>query len=68
MIGIAEFTMTGLYRGVGISAPTAFTVSVMTQMDSYIFEIGFGYIAMLVMNFVLAKREKRKLSIRSERS
>jgi uncharacterized protein (TIRG00374 family) len=68
MIGIGEFTMAGLYGGVGIAPATALTVSIMTQMDSYIFEIGFGYIAMLVMNFVLAKRENRRRSVRPKGS
>jgi len=59
MIGIAETTMTYLYYSVGIAPATAFTVSVMTQMDSYLFEIGFGYFAMLAMNFILEARRKK---------
>ncbi|MGA1819699.1 MAG: flippase-like domain-containing protein [Thermoplasmatota archaeon] len=60
MIGIAETTMTYLYYSVGIAPATAFTVSVLTQMDSYLFEIGLGYFAMLAMNFILEARRKKR--------
>jgi len=60
MMGIAEITMTTFYRGLGIPGPAAITVSVMTQMDSYLFEIGFGYIAMVAMNFILGARRKKR--------
>jgi uncharacterized protein (TIRG00374 family) len=66
MIGVAESTMYVLYQAVGISPPTALTVSILSQMNSYLFEIGLGYIAMLVMNFILeAKKRKREASITS---
>ena len=69
MIGVAESTMTGLYVGVGIAPATALTVSIMTQMDSYLFEIGLGYVAMLGMNFILAKKKnKKRSSVGSKRS
>ena len=66
MIGVAEITMTGFYHTVGIPPATALTVSIMTQMDSYLFEIGLGYVALLVMNFVLARREKKHRSVGSK--
>ena len=66
MIGVAETTMTYLYYSVGIAPATALTVSVMTQMDSYLFEIGLGYVAMVSMNFILeGRRRKREASIAS---
>jgi len=66
MIGIAEFTMMGLYSAVGIDAAPAITVSIMTQMNSYLFEIGLGYVALLAMNFILrVKEKKREISIAS---
>jgi uncharacterized protein (TIRG00374 family) len=69
MFGIAELTMMGLYSAVGVEAAPAATVSIMTQMNSYLFEIGLGYIALLVMNFILeAKQRKRERSIASQGS
>ncbi|MBN1539208.1 MAG: flippase-like domain-containing protein [Candidatus Thermoplasmatota archaeon] len=63
MIGIAETTMTYLYYSTGIEPAIAFTVSVMTQMNSYLFEIGLGYAAMLSMNFILVRRKRMEAPV-----
>ncbi|MBN1391008.1 MAG: flippase-like domain-containing protein [Candidatus Thermoplasmatota archaeon] len=63
MIGVGETTMTYLYYSVGIEPAIAFTVSVMTQMNSYLFEIGLGYLSMLAMNFILESRKKKRASL-----
>ncbi|MFW3147193.1 MAG: flippase-like domain-containing protein [Thermoplasmatota archaeon] len=64
MVGIAESTMWGLYLAVGVSPTLAIAVSVLTQMNSYIFEIGLGYVAMFVMN-VMASRDRKRRQIRA---
>lgn len=50
MVGISESTMYGLYLATGVPASVAITVSVLTQLNVYIFEIGFGYLAMVSVN------------------
>jgi uncharacterized protein (TIRG00374 family) len=60
MFGVAEGTMTILYGGVGIANATALTVSIMTQMNSYLFEIGFGYVALIAMNFIIEVKDRRR--------
>ncbi|MFO8052189.1 MAG: lysylphosphatidylglycerol synthase transmembrane domain-containing protein [Thermoplasmatota archaeon] len=60
MIGVAESTMWGLYLAVGIRPTLAITISVLTQMNSYIFEIGLGYVAMVVLNILLSRYRARK--------
>jgi uncharacterized protein (TIRG00374 family) len=50
MVGIGESTMYGLYIATGVRQTAAITVSLLTQLNVYIFEIGLGYMAMLAVN------------------
>jgi uncharacterized protein (TIRG00374 family) len=60
MFGIGESTMALMYRAIGINTASAVAVAILTQMNSYIVEIGLGYVAMLIMNFLLAKKVAKR--------
>jgi len=60
MIGVAESTMALMYRAIGINTASAVAVAILTQMNSYLVEIGLGYAAMLLMNFILARIKTRR--------
>ncbi|MEA3558103.1 MAG: flippase-like domain-containing protein [Candidatus Thermoplasmatota archaeon] len=60
MVGIAESTMWGLYLAAGIRPTLAITISILTQMNSYLFEIGLGYFAMISVNLLLARYKAKK--------
>jgi uncharacterized protein (TIRG00374 family) len=63
MFGVGESTMALMYRAIGINTASAVAVAILTQMNSYIVEIGLGYVAMITMNFILARiKGKRSIS------
>jgi len=59
MIGVGEASMTMLYLATGVKAARAVTVSVLTQLDSYIFEIGLGYLCLILLN-IIDRKDKAK--------
>ena len=59
MIGIGESTLTGLYLAMGVDTTAAVTVSILSQLNMYVFEIGFGYMATFVVNIVNLKWPKK---------
>ena len=59
MVGIAESTMTGLYFAMGVRPYTALTVSILTQMNSYILELGIGYLALAGINIMTGVKVKK---------
>lgn len=59
MIGVGEATMSLLYIATGVKAARALTVSVLTQLDSYIFEIGLGYLCLILLN-IIDRKDKTK--------
>jgi len=61
MIGVGEASMTMLYLSTGVKASRAITVSVLTQLDSYIFEIGLGYLSLVVLNLMGRNEEYEKV-------
>lgn len=62
MVGIGESTMTGLYLAMGVRPGAAITVSLLTQLNVYIFEIGLGYLALVGLNLWGTRSEKRSSS------
>lgn len=56
MVGIGESTMTGFYLAMGVQASTAITVSILTQLNVYVFEIGLGYLSMIALNLWRTRR------------
>ncbi len=66
MAGIGESTMAFLYSATGVKYSVAVTVSILSQLNVYVFEIGMGYLAMLALNIwigrVAARRKAARLS------
>ena len=65
MFVIAETTMTVLYGAMGVRPTAALTVSILTQLNSYLFELGFGYLAMIALNIyydIDKMRSKKKVT------
>ncbi|MGA1822859.1 MAG: lysylphosphatidylglycerol synthase transmembrane domain-containing protein [Thermoplasmatota archaeon] len=58
MVGIGETTMTGLYLAMGVNSGAAITVSILTQINMYAFEMGLGYIATVILNLVSLRKPK----------
>jgi hypothetical protein len=50
MVGVGESTMTGLYLAMGVNVSVAITVSILTQLNVYFFEVGLGYLSMVGLN------------------
>ncbi len=61
MVGIGESSMTGLYLATGVRVSTAITVSILTQLNVYIFEIGLGYLSMIALNLWKSRESSSKL-------
>ncbi len=65
MVGVGESTMWILYQAMGVRPTAALTVSILTQLNSYMFELGFGYLAMVALNIyydVDKMRTKKKIT------
>lgn len=58
MVGIAESSLTGLYIATGVPVSIALTVSILSQMNVYLFEIGLGYLSMIILNILSGKRRR----------
>ena len=59
MIGVGESTLTGLYLAMGVKPAQAVTVSILSQLNMYVFEIGLGYLATFVVNMVNLRWPKK---------
>ncbi|MDG6225551.1 MAG: lysylphosphatidylglycerol synthase transmembrane domain-containing protein [Candidatus Thermoplasmatota archaeon] len=57
MVGISETMMYGLYVAMGVSPGPAITVAILTQMNSYAFELGLGYLSTWAINFIGVQRK-----------
>lgn len=56
MVGIGETTMITLYKVMGVNYGAAITVTMLSQINMYAFEIGLGYIATVVLNLASLKK------------
>jgi len=56
-VGISELTMPSLLIVMGVSSGPAITVAFLAQMNSYFFELGFGYLSSWAINLMGPSRK-----------
>jgi len=64
MVGIGESTQTALYLAMGVDPTKALTVAILTQLNTYLYELGLGYLAMFTMNVEYDVSKRRALDRR----